>query len=68
MAAVGERSGELEEMLFRVADAYDHQVDLAITGMLSLLEPFMILFMGGVVGFIVLSILLPIFQASQGVG
>jgi len=68
MAAVGERSGELEEMLFRVADAYDHQVDLAITGMLSLLEPFMILFMGGIVGFIVLSILLPIFQASQGVG
>ncbi len=68
MAAVGERSGELEEMLFRVADAYEHQVDLTITGMLSLLEPFMILFMGGVVGFIVLSILLPIFQASQGMG
>jgi general secretion pathway protein F len=68
MAAVGERSGELEDMLFRVADAYEHQVDLAITGLLSLLEPFMILFMGVVVGFIVLSILLPIFQASQGMG
>ncbi|MBE0598737.1 MAG: type II secretion system inner membrane protein GspF [Desulfuromonadales bacterium] len=68
MAAVGERSGELENMLFRVADAYEHQVDLTITGMLSLLEPFMIVFMGGVVGFIVLSILLPIFQASQGMG
>ncbi|MFA5516809.1 MAG: type II secretion system inner membrane protein GspF [Desulfuromonadales bacterium] len=68
MAAVGERSGELEDMLFRVADAYEHQVDLTITGMLSLLEPFMILFMGGIVGFIVLSILLPIFQASQGMG
>ncbi len=68
MAAVGERSGELEAMLFRVADNYEHQIDLSITGMLSLLEPVMILVMGTVVGFIVLAILLPIFQASQGMG
>lgn len=68
MAAVGERSGELEEMLFRVADAYEHQVDLSLTGLLSLLEPAMILVMGSVVGFIVMAILLPIFQASQGMG
>jgi len=68
MAAVGERSGELEEMLFRVADTYEHQVDLTLNGLLSLLEPVMILLMGGVVGFIVLAILLPIFQASQGMG
>ncbi len=68
MAAVGERSGDLEDMLFRVADTYEHQVDLTLNGLLSLLEPIMILIMGGVVGFIVLSILLPIFQASQGMG
>jgi general secretion pathway protein F len=68
MAAVGEKSGELEEMLIRVADAYEHQVDLSLTGLLSLLEPAMILLMGTVVGFIVLAILLPIFQASQGMG
>ena len=68
MAAVGERSGDLEKMLLRVADAYEHQVDMAITGILSLLEPLMILVMGGAVGFIVMSILLPIFQASQGLG
>jgi len=68
MAAVGEKSGELEKMLMRVAQAYEHQVDMAITGMLSLLEPMMILFMGGVVGFVVMAILLPIFQASQGLG
>jgi len=68
MAAVGERSGELEEMLFRVADTYEHQVDLTLNGLLSMLEPVMILLMGGVVGFIVLAILLPIFQASQGMG
>ncbi|MDY6848176.1 MAG: type II secretion system inner membrane protein GspF [Geoalkalibacter sp.] len=68
MAAVGEKSGELEEMLFKVADAYEHQVNSAINAMLSLLEPVMILLMGTVVGFIVLAILLPIFQASQGIG
>jgi general secretion pathway protein F len=68
VAAAGEQSGQLEEMLFRVADAYEHQTDLAISGALSLLEPLMILFMGGVVGFAVLAVLLPIFQASQGFG
>jgi len=66
MAAVGEKSGELEGMLFKVADAYEHQVNAQINTLLSLLEPFMILAMGVVVGFIVLAILLPIFQASQG--
>lgn len=68
MIAVGERSGEMEQMLFRVADTYEHQVDLAIGRLLALLEPIMILLMGGAVGFIVLAILLPIFQASQGLG
>ncbi|KIH75835.1 general secretion pathway protein F [Geoalkalibacter ferrihydriticus] len=68
MAAVGEKSGELEEMLFKVADAYEHQVDSTINALLSLLEPLMILLMGTVVGFIVLAILLPIFEASQGIG
>lgn len=68
MAAVGERSGELEKMLLRVAETYEHQVELRIAGLLSLLEPVMILVMGTAVGFIVLAILLPIFQASQGMG
>ena len=68
MAAVGERSGELESMLLRVADAYEHQAELRIAALLSLLEPLMILVMGVAVGFIVLAILLPIFQASQGMG
>ncbi|MFA7384277.1 MAG: type II secretion system F family protein, partial [Desulfurivibrionaceae bacterium] len=68
LTAAGEQSGKLDEMLYRVADTYEHQTDLSITGMLSLLEPLMILFMGVVVGFAVLAILLPIFQASQGFG
>lgn len=68
MAAIGEKSGNVDAMLLRVADAYEHQVDIAVNGLLSLLQPLMILFMGGVIGFIVLAILLPIFQASQGLG
>lgn len=68
MAAVGERSGELEGMLLKVAEIYEHQVQTRLSGMMALLEPLMILLMGSVVGFIVLAILLPIFQASQGMG
>lgn len=66
MTAAGEKSGQLESMLSRLADSYDHQTDLSITGLLSLLEPILILVMGGVVGFVVLAILLPLFEASQG--
>lgn len=68
MAAIGEKSGELETMLQRVAESYEHQSELRIAALLALLEPMMILLMGGIVGFIVLAILLPIFQASSGMG
>jgi len=68
MAAVGERSGELEGMLIKVAEIYEHQVQTRLSGLMALLEPMMILVMGSVVGFIVLAVLLPIFQASQGMG
>lgn len=68
MTAIGERSGNLEEMLIKVADSQDRQIEIALTGLLSLLEPLMILAMGGIIGFIVLAVLLPIFQASQGLG
>jgi type II secretion system protein F len=68
MIAVGEKSGDLEKMLYKVADAYEHQIELSLAGMLALLEPMMILLMGSAVGFIVLAILLPIFQASSGMG
>lgn len=67
MAAVGEKSGELEEMMLKVADVYERQVDSTINTLLSLLEPLMILMMGAVVGLIIMAILLPIYQASQGI-
>ncbi len=65
MIAVGEESGHLEELLKKVAEAYDEEVDLAAQRLTTLLEPIMIVFMALVVGFIVLSILLPILQMSN---
>ncbi|MHB1844075.1 MAG: type II secretion system inner membrane protein GspF [Deltaproteobacteria bacterium] len=64
MVAIGERSGQLEEMLLNVANAYDAQVDTRMSALTSLLEPVMIVGMGAVVAFIVMSILLPILQMN----
>ena len=68
MIAVGEQSGSLEVMLDKVAKAYEREVETAIMGMTSLIEPLMIAVMGMAVGFIVLSILLPIFEMNQMIG
>lgn len=65
MIAVGEQTGELEEMLDKVADSYDQQVETTLSALTSLLEPVMIVVMGGIVGFIVLAILLPIFDITS---
>lgn len=65
MIAIGEKTGELETMLVRVAESYDQQVDTMVGTLTTLLEPIMILVMGGVVSFIVMSILLPILQLNE---
>ena len=64
MIAVGERTGELENMLGKVADTYDTQVEARVTALTSLLEPIMIVLMGGGVGFVVAAILVPILQMN----
>jgi general secretion pathway protein F len=64
MIAIGERSGQLEEMLRNVARSYDAQVEMRIGALTSLLEPVMIVAMGGGVAFIVFSILMPIMQLT----
>lgn len=68
MVAIGERSGALEDMLFKIADSYEQQVELRVNMLTTLLEPLMILIMGGGVGFIVFSVLMPILQLNQFVG
>ena len=65
MIQVGEQSGKLEEMLNKVAEVFENEVEGSIMTMTSLLEPVMILMMAVIVGFIVLSICLPIFEMSQ---
>lgn len=64
MIAVGETSGRLEDMLQNVADAYDGEVENSVVALVSLLEPVMIIGLGGVVGFIVFAILMPIFEMN----
>jgi len=64
MIAIGERSGQLEEMLRNIARSYDAQVEMRIGALTSLLEPVMIVAMGGGVAFIVFSILMPIMQLT----
>lgn len=65
MIAVGEKSGQLEEMLESVAKAYDSQVSTRVQMLTSLLEPMMILLMGGSVGFIAFAILMPLIQMNN---
>ena len=65
MIQVGEQSGKLEEMLNKVADVFENEVESSVMRMTTMLEPLMILVMGLIVGFIVLSICLPIFEMNQ---
>jgi general secretion pathway protein F len=65
MIQVGEHSGELEKMLYKIADVFENEVETTILRLTSYLEPVMILVMGCAVGFIVLSICLPIFEMNQ---
>lgn len=65
MIAVGEKSGQLEQMLENVARAYDTQVETRIQAMTSLLEPLIIVVMGAAVGFIAFSILMPLIQMND---
>ncbi len=64
MIAIGEASGGLDEMLAKVADFYDAEVDQAVENLTSALEPVIMVLLGGVVGFIVISMYLPIFQLA----
>lgn len=65
MIAVGERTGQLEEMLQNVARAYEADVETKVVALTSLLEPMLILILGGAVGFIVMSILMPLMQMNE---
>jgi type IV pilus assembly protein PilC len=68
MVAVGEETGQLENMLSKIADFYETEVDAKVKALTSLIEPLMIVFVGGMVGFIVISMYLPIFSLYDKIG
>jgi type IV pilus assembly protein PilC len=67
MIDVGEETGELDKMLLKVADTYEEEVDVAVASLVSLLEPIMVVVLGGIVGFIVIALFMPLVQLIQSV-
>jgi type IV pilus assembly protein PilC len=68
MVAVGEETGDLDKMLLKVADNFDEQVDVLVASLMSMLEPIMIIVLGGVVMLIVLAVFLPMIQVITSLG
>jgi len=67
MIEVGEETGDLDVMLVKIADNYDEEVDVAVTALLSLLEPMLVVVLGGIVGTIVLALFLPLVKMIESV-
>jgi type IV pilus assembly protein PilC len=68
MIAVGEATGSLDSMLTKIADFYDDEVETAVNALTSMLEPLLMVFLGGVVGGMIVAMYLPIFQLGSIVG
>lgn len=68
MVDIGEETGELDKMLIKVADNYEADVDVAVEALTSVMEPLLIVFMGGAVGFIVVSLFMPLISLIEGIG
>ena len=68
MINVGESVGALDSMLAKIADFYDEEVDQAVSNLTSMIEPFMMVFLGGMIGGIVVAMYLPIFSMASVVG
>lgn len=68
MIAVGESTGALDAMLEKIADFYDEEVDQAVENLTAMIEPFMIIFLGIVIGGLVISMYLPVFQMASAIG
>ena len=66
MIDVGEETGELDTMLYKVADIFDEEVSTLTDGLMKLIEPLLICFLGGAVGFIVIALFLPLISLIQG--
>jgi type IV pilus assembly protein PilC len=67
MIDVGEETGELDKMLLKIADNYDEEIDVAVASLVSLLEPVMVVVLGGIVGFIVIALFMPLVSLINSV-
>jgi type IV pilus assembly protein PilC len=67
MIGVGEQTGALDAMLSKIADFYEEEVDVAVASMTSLIEPLMMVFLGGVIGGMVVAMYLPIFEMAGNI-
>ena len=67
MISVGEATGAMDQMLAKIADFYDEEVDVAVEALTSALEPMLMVFLGGIIGFVVVAMYLPIFKMAQNV-
>ena len=68
MISIGEETGELDQMLMKVADFYEDEVEQAVKALTSILEPIMIIVLGGMVGSILISMYLPMFKVMDALG
>jgi type IV pilus assembly protein PilC len=67
MIAVGEQTGALDQMLSKIADFYEEEVDVAVAALTAALEPLMMVFIGGIVGFVIIAMYLPIFSLAGNI-
>ena len=68
MIDIGEETGDLDTMLNKIADVYDEEVDVLVESLISLLEPLMIVVLGGIVGTIVIAMFMPLLALIEGLG
>jgi type IV pilus assembly protein PilC len=68
MIGVGEQTGALDTMCSKIADFYEEEVDYAVTALTSILEPLMMVFLGGIIAFLVIAMYLPIFNMASTMG
>ena len=67
MIGVGEQTGAMDQMLQKIADFYEDEVDVAVAAMTSLMEPLMMVFLGGLIGGLIVAMYLPIFELAGNI-
>ena len=68
MVAIGEQTGSIDTMLAKIADFYEDEVENAVRAMTSLIEPFMMIVLGGIIAFILVAMYMPVFQMGDTIG